>query len=136
MLFAHASEACLALPRTAAELLEADEIHVRAIAVQAITSNDPRALALARQNRDRLLAALDERLPRTVARQALRMLDGLADGPDAVQRIVTWTRTALARTNRSYPTGELTALLARQLKLNPTLRTSHEIPIVYRRTAA
>jgi hypothetical protein len=136
MLFAHAGEACLAVPGTAADLLEADEIHVRAIAVRAITSDDPRALPLARQNRDRLLAALDGRLPRVVARQALRMLERLADEPDAVQRILIWTRAALAEPKPSYPTGELTALLARQLKLHPTLREPREIPIVYRRPVA
>jgi len=136
MLFAHAGEACLAVPGTAGELLEADEIHVRAIAVREITSDDPRALPLARQNRDRLLAALDGRLPRVVARQALRMLERLADEPDAVQHILTWTRAALARPKASCPTGELTALLARQLKLHPALREPREVPIVYRRTAA
>ena len=136
MLFAHAGEACLAVPGTPAELLEADEIHVRAIAVGAITSDDPRALPLARRNRDRLLAALDGRLPRLVARQALRMLERLADEPDAVQHILTWTRAALAQPKPSYPTGELTALLARQLKLHPTLREPREIPIVYRRAVA
>ena len=92
LLFEHAGKACLADDHAAADLLQADDDHVCAVAVRAITSDDPRALPLARQNLDRLLAALDRPLPRAVARQALRALDKVADAPGSAERILTWAR--------------------------------------------
>ncbi len=86
LLFEHAGKACLADEHAAADLLQADDDHVCAVAVRAMTSDDPRALPLARQNLDRLLAALDRPLPRAVARQALRALDKVADAPGSAER--------------------------------------------------
>ena len=50
-------------PETAAELLARRTIHVRAIAVRALTGDDPRALPLARRNRELLLARSTAALP-------------------------------------------------------------------------
>jgi hypothetical protein len=136
LLFEHAGKACLADDHAATDLLQADDDHVCAVAVRAITSDDPRALPLARQNLDRLLAALDRPLPRAVARQALRALDKVANEPGSAERILTWARAALARRDSSSPIEELMALVARQLRLYPALRGEREVPLVHRRVAA
>jgi hypothetical protein len=135
LLFERAGEACLADDHAAADLLQADDDHVCAVAVSAITSDDPRALPLARRNLGRLLAVLDRPLPRAVARQALRALDSVADEPGCAERILTWARTALARRKSSCPREELMALVARQLSVHPALRGEREVPLVYRRVA-
>jgi hypothetical protein len=43
LLFEHAGKACLADDHAATDLLQADDDHVCAVAVRAITSDDPRA---------------------------------------------------------------------------------------------
>lgn len=135
LLFERAGEACLVIEGAAADLLQADEDHVCAVAVIALTGDDPRALVLARQNRDLLLATLERRLPRRVARQAVRALDRLADEPAAASQILIWARRTLAQ-GSPYPAGELIALIARQLRRYPALREAQETPPIYRTVAA
>ena len=136
LLFERAGEACLATEAAAAALLQADDDQVCAVAVRAVTSDDPRALPFARRNLDRLLAAIDRPLPRVVARQAVRALDRVAGEPGSVERILTWARAALQRRSSSSPRQELVELVARQLSLHPALRGDGEAPLVYRVTAA
>ncbi len=131
LLFERAETACLTTPGVAAELLRAEDDQVCAIAVDALTADDPRALALARRNRELLLAALERRLPGPVRRVALRALDRLAEGPAEALQLLTWARTLLARGD---PSAGLLALVARQLNANPALLQSGEEPVVYRRT--
>ncbi len=132
LLFERAAEACLATPETAADLLRAEDDHVCAIAVRALTGDDPRAVVLARQNRALLLASLERSLPRTVARQALRTLDRLANDPAGAAQLLAWARRALARRT---PPDALLALVARQLSRHPFLQEAGEKPTVYRRAA-
>jgi hypothetical protein len=136
LLFERAGEACLGTEAAAAALLQAEDDQVCAVAVHAVTSDDPRALPLARQNLDRLLAAIDRPLPRVVARQAVRALDRAAGEPGSVERILTWARAALDRRSSSSPQQELVELVARQLSLHPALRGEREAPLIYRITAA
>ena len=131
LLFERADEACLTTPGVAAELLRAEDDQVCAVAVRALTANDPRAIALARQNRESLLGALERRLPSPIRRAALRALDRLADGPAEAAQLLTWARTLLARGD---PSAALLALAARQLNQNPALLQSGERPVIYRRT--
>ena len=99
--------------------------------MRALIADDPRAIALARRNRELLLGALERRLPTTVRRPALRTLDRLAEGPAEAAQLLTWARTLLARGD---PSPALLALVARQLNANPALLQSGEKPVVYRRT--
>jgi hypothetical protein len=132
LLFERAAEACLATPEAAADLLRAQDDHVCAIAVRALTSDDPRAIVLARQKRELLLGALERSLPRAVTRQALRTLDRLADEPAVAAQLLRWARRALARRS---PDDALLALVARQLSRHPFLQEAGENPTVYRRAA-
>ena len=130
LLFERAGEACLATPETAAQLLRAEDDHVCAVAMRALTADDPRALPLARQNRELLLNALERRLPSAVRRRALRGLDSVADGPAEAVQVLTWARTLLARGD---PPADLLALVARQLNRYPVLQQGGEKPVVHRR---
>jgi len=130
LLFERAGEACLAAPEAAAQLLSAEDDHVCALAVHALTTDDPRALPLARRNRELLFSSLERRLPSPVRRQALRVLDSLADSPAEAVQLLTWARTLLARGDR--PPG-LLGLVARQLNRHPMLQQAGERPVVYRR---
>jgi hypothetical protein len=132
LLFERAEEACVTTPGVAAELLSAEDDQVCAVAVRALSADDPRAIALARRNRALLLGALERRLPSPVRRAALRALDRLADGPAEAAQLLTWARTLLARGDTS---AALLALVARQLNANPALLQSGEKPVVYRRTS-
>lgn len=130
LLFERAVEACLSTPEAAADLLRAEDDHICSIAVRALTGDDPRAVVLARQNRDLLLGSLERRMPRAVTRQALRTLDRLADEPAEAAQLLAWARRALARRG---PDDALLALVARQLSRHPLLREPGEKPTVYRR---
>ncbi len=130
LLFERAGEACLATPEAAAQLLRAEDDHVCAVAVRALTADDPRALPLARRNRELLLDSLERRLPGAVRRRALRALDSVADGPAEAVQVLTWARTLLARGD---PPADLLALVARQLNRYPVLQQGGEKPVVHRR---
>lgn len=133
LLFESAAAACVATSDAATALLNAEEDHVCAIAVHALTTDDPRAAPLARENLGKLLAALDRRLPRTVMRQAVQALDRLAQESAQALQVLAWARDALIRKG---PTDELVDLVARQLALHPDRRGEGEHPVVYRRAAA
>jgi hypothetical protein len=130
LLFERAEEACLTTQEVAAELLRVENDCVRAVAVRALSTDDPRALALARQNGELLLASLEHPLPSAVRRQALRALDKMAEGRSEATRLLTWARAALARGD---PPAGLLALVAHQLSRHPVLQQSGEKPVVYRR---
>jgi hypothetical protein len=115
----------------AAELLDAEDDQVCAVAVRALSADDPRAIALARRHRELLLGALERRLPSPVRRAALRGLDRVAEGPAEAAQLLAWARTLLARGD---PSSALVTLVARQLSANPALAQSGEKPVVYRRT--
>jgi len=132
LLFERAAEACLAAPEVAAELLSAQDDQVCALAVHALTADDPRALPLARRNRELLLRALERRLPSAVRRQALRALDGLAEGPAEAVQLLAWARNLLAREG---PSAGLLALVARQLNRHPMLQQPGEAVVMYRRAS-
>jgi hypothetical protein len=133
LLFERAAEACLASDAVAADLLQAEEDQVCAVAVRALTGEDARAVALARKHRDRVLACLDRRLPRPVARQAVRALDRLALESGEAAPLVAWARAALARHSPTCQEDELLAFLARQLAKHPGFRETAEEPTVYGR---
>jgi hypothetical protein len=130
LLFERAAEACIATPEVAAQLLRAEDDHVCAIGVRALTADDPRALPLARRNRELLLNSLERALPSPVRRQALRALDSLADGLAEAGQLLTWARALLAR---GEPPPGLLQLVARQLNRHPVLQQRGEKPVVYRR---
>jgi hypothetical protein len=131
LLFERAADACVTLPGVAAELLDAEDDQVCAVAVRALSADDPRAIALARRHRELLLGALERRLPSPVRRAALRGLDRVAEGPAEAAQLLAWARTLLARGD---PSSALVTLVARQLSANPALAQSGEKPVVYRRT--
>ena len=130
LLFLSADQACLATPEVAARLLRAEDDHVCAVAVRALTNDDPRAPSLARQNRELLLGSLERPLPSAVYRQALGALDRLAERRTEAAQLLTWARAVLARGD---PPAGLLALVARQLNRHPVLQQTGEKPLVYRR---
>lgn len=133
LLFERASEASLGSFEMAAELMQAQNPHVRALAVRALTGNHGPWNMLVRQGLEPLLACLERPLARTVARQALRALGRIAEEPAQAQRVAQWVRGILAQPQWSGPKDELVALLARQLDRFPSLRHADEHVTVYRR---
>jgi len=136
LLLDRAADACLASSEAAAELLQAANPHVRALAVRMLAGNDARGSVLAQQHLEILLGCLERALPRTAARQAIRVLDRIADQPARAQRVAQWARGMLERSHWSGPKEELAGLLGRQLARFPLLRQTQEQPVVYRREAA
>lgn len=128
LLFEHAGRACVQHPESAAALLRADEPRVRALAVAALTSDDPRARDAMRVQLDALLAALDHRLPSTVRRLALRALGRPTGDIGDARRVVAWARAALARAVEP----ELLDLVARHLSRHPALLETGEAATVHR----
>jgi len=120
----------------AGSLLQADELHVRALAVAALTSDEPAARAALRQHLGALLVALEHPLPSGVRRRAIRALADLmrdsSTAPQILNRaILNWARSALTR----GADAEVLALLAESLARDPTLRQSGETSVVFRRAA-
>jgi hypothetical protein len=133
LLFERAERACLHDSTDAAQLLQAEERHVCALAVQALTSEAPQAALRARENLDALLHALERPLPRAVIRRALTRLDSAVSGPAQATRVVEWARAKLPRHDSRYSEDAMLGLVARQLHRFPDLRSETEKPTVYRR---
>ena len=131
--FERAERACLHHSAEAAQLLQAEERRICALAVQALTSDAPQAAMRAQENLDALLHALERPLPRAVIRRALNRLDRAAGVPAHAAQIVAWARGKLPRHDPRYSQEAMLSLVARQLERYPGLRGVAEQPTVYRR---
>jgi hypothetical protein len=140
LLLERAAHACASNAEVAGAFLTADAVHLRMIAVRAITaalestasrtraqdaSGVPAVLA------DRLLDALSLPLPAALRRQAVRALGKAHLSSDERAHVAAWARQSLAHA-RGEPDPDILALLALQLARAPALRVDGETPVVFR----
>jgi hypothetical protein len=136
LLFERAARACVDHPDEAALLLQAQERHVCALAVDALARSGREAQALISQNPDALLHALERPLPRAVIRRALQMLEHGAVDAFQAARILQWARDKLAQRHPRFSQSALLSLVAQLLARFEALRSPAEQPVIYRRAAA
>ena len=136
LLFEQGHLACLHNTQDAAALLQAEERHVCALAVRALSADTAEAVLRTRENLEALLTCLDRQLPRSVIRASLRALDHGSDAVGQAARIVGWARGKLAAQDQRYSTEALLTLVGRQLHRFPDLCRNVERPMVYRKATA
>jgi hypothetical protein len=136
LLWERATAACIARPEVAAQLLQAEERHVCALAVDAVTGKEAGHRALDAEGLESLLQALERPLPRTVIRRALGVLEESAREPQQADSVVRWARSKLAEGHPRFSPAALLELTAHLLQRFPMLRLPAEQPVVYRRAAA
>jgi hypothetical protein len=132
LLFEHAGRECLHNRAVAGALLQAGEPHVRALAADALTADQPLAREALRHHLDAVLAALEGPLPAPVRRRAMRALARAPRDPDEVQRTVAWARRALER----GADADALALVGRLIAQHPSSHGDGEAPVVYRRATS
>jgi hypothetical protein len=132
LLFERAGHECLHSRAVAGALLQAGEPHVRALAVGALTADQPAAREALRQHLDAVLATLERPLPAPARRRAIRALASLPRDMDEAQRTVAWARRTLER----RADDELLALVGGQIAQHPLLRGGGEAPVVHKRAGS
>jgi hypothetical protein len=136
LLFHRAARSCIQHADDAALLLQAEERHVRALAVDALTRGDPNARLRIGEHLDVLLHALELPLPRAAIRGALRMLEQGALDAGQAARVAHWAREKLAQRHPRFSQPALLSLVAHLLARVHSLRTPAEQPVIYRKAAA
>jgi hypothetical protein len=135
LLFHRAARACIHHMDDAAMLLQAEERHVCALAINALTRSDAQSQARIGENLELLLHALERPLPRMVIRRALPMLEHAAHNQTQAARLTQWSREKLAQAHRRFSQPALLNLVGRLLVRFPALRSAAEQPRIYRSVA-
>jgi hypothetical protein len=135
LLFERSAAAYLADPASMADLVEASEIHVMALAYRALGLDDERARAQAAQHLPLLLGTLLRPMQRGTRALAFGALANAAGTLDTARVILERARAALQLPDTRYPKEKLLGLIARLLKRWPELRDAAEQPVIYRRAA-
>lgn len=136
LLFERSVSSYLADPRSIADLMEASEIHVMALAYRALGLDDPRARAQASAHLPLLLGTLLRPMKRETRALALKALANAAGDEASAHRILARARDALNLPDTRYPKELLLGLIGRILHQWPALRGAAEQPLVYERAAA
>ena len=123
----------LSNPTVIRDLLESPEIHTQALAFKALGLNRHAAKQLAAANLDLLQATLLRPLHRKTRILAFKALAGAAIDLTTARRIHQRCREALSLPDRRYPKEQLTGLIGQLLHNWPTLCTSREQRVIYRR---
>src|SRR5262249_6223036 len=131
LLFHRAARACIQHVDDAIMLLQAEERHVCALGVEALTRSDPHAAARMAENLDLLLRALERPLPRSVIRRAIPMLAYAATSQGRAVRLLRWAREKLGQGPARFSHMALLRLTAQLLVRFPELRTKAEQPVIY-----
>lgn len=113
-----------------ADLVEASEIHVQALAYRTLALDDPRARALAHESVELLLGTLMRPLHRATRTAAFGALANAAGSPESARRILARAREALCLPDIRYPKEELVGLIGRILHRFPELAGPAEQPVV------
>lgn len=135
LLFERSASLYLADPRSLADLVEAAEIHVMALAYRALGLNDDRARQLAGGHLPLLLGTLLRPMERGTRSLAFGALANAAADPAAARLILERARDAMALPDTKYPKEQLLGLMARLLHRWPELRGTGEQPVIYERAA-
>ena len=136
LLFERSAALYLADPRSLADLVEAAEIHVMAVAYRALGLPDERARIQAAYHLPLLLGTLLRPLQRDTRSLALDALANAASSADSARNILERARDALNLPDKKYPKERLLGLIARLLHRFPELRGPQEQPVIFERKAA
>jgi hypothetical protein len=135
LLFERSAASFLADPRSMADLVEAGEIHVMALAYRALGLNDPRAREQAANHLPLLLGTLLRPLQRGTRTLAFGALANAAQTPETARLVLERAKDALNLPDVLYPKEKLLALIAQIIHRWPELRSPREQPVVYERAA-
>jgi hypothetical protein len=133
LLFERAARACEQNPHDVDVLLQAQERHVCALAVDALTRTSRQTQARIADDPQVLLHALERPLPRPVIRRALIMLESAAADAFQAAHVLRWARDKLEHQHPRFSRSLLLELVARLLARFEGLRLPNEQPLVYRR---
>ena len=137
LLFERSLPSYLGDERAVADLVEASEIHVMAMAYRVLGLDDDRARAYAVSHLPLLLGTLLRPLQRSTRMAAFVALANAARTSERAARIVLEkAREALALPDKRYPKEELVGLIGRVIHAWPSLRGPREMPVIYRRSPA
>jgi len=135
LLFERAARACEQHPQDVDVLLQAQERHVCALAVDALARSSPEIQARIADDPHMLLQALERPLPRPVIRRALAMLESAAADAFQAAHVLQWARDKLEHEHPRFSRSLLLTMVARLLIRFEGLRLPSEQPIVYRKIA-
>lgn len=124
----------LASGRAMAELVEAQEIHVMALAYRILALDDPRAREAAVDNVDILIGVLLRPLQRKTRLPAFQALINAAETEELAHRILLRAREAMDLPDKKYPKESLVGLIGQLLHRWPQLREPSEQPLIFRHT--
>ena len=136
LLFERSASSYLAHPRSLADLVEASEIHVMALAYRALGLDDDRARAQASEHLPLLMGTLLRPMQRDTRTLAFRALANAANTVEAAKLILERAKDAMNLPDTRYPKEKLLGLIADLLHRWPELRGLREQPVVYERKAA
>jgi hypothetical protein len=136
LLFERSVASYLADPRSLADLVEASEIHVMALAYRALGLNDNRARQQAAQHLPLLLGTLLRPMHRDTRTLACNALANAASSAETARLILDRAKDALNLPDKKYPKERLLGLIAKLLHRWPELRGANEQPVVYEKVAA
>jgi hypothetical protein len=135
LLFERSAASYLADPDSLADLVEAAEIHVMALAYRALGLDDDRARAQAARNLPLLLGTLLRPMQRATRILAFSALDNAASTPESARKILERAKDAFNLPDKHYPKEQLLGLIAKVLSRRPELRGANEHPVVFERSA-
>jgi hypothetical protein len=131
LLFERSASAYLADPRSMADLVEASEIHVMALAYRALGLDDDRAREQAVTHLSLLMGTLLRPMQRDTRTLAFGALANAANTVQTARLILDRARDVLNLPDRRYPKERLLGLIARLIHRWPELRSPREQPVVY-----
>ncbi len=136
LLFERSTPMYLANGAAVRDLLESPQIHVQVLAFRILAHPDPRAAAIASQNRDLLQATLFRPLHRRTRLHAFAALARAGEHDvETARYLLDRMKLALSLPPKRYPTEKLVGLIGGLLHRWPELRGPRETPIVYGATA-
>jgi hypothetical protein len=135
LLFERSAASYLADPRSVADLVEASEIHVMALAYRALGLEDERAREQAAQRLPLLLGTLLRPMQRDTRTLAFNALANAAVTSKTAQLILERAKDALSLPDVHYPKERLLGLIARLIHRWPELRGPRERPVIYQKAA-
>ena len=135
LLFERSATSYLTDPPSMADLVEASEIHVMALAYRALGLDDERARVQAAQHLPLLLGTLLRPMQRATRTLAFGALVNAAGTLESARLILERARDALRLPDVRYPKERLLGLIAQIIHRWPELRGVREQPVVYERAA-
>ena len=133
LLFERSASSYLADPRSLADLVEASEIHVMALAYRALGLADSRARAQAVTHLPLLMGTLLRPMQRDTRTLAFGAVANGASTFESARPILDRSKDALNLPDTRYPKERLLGLIAQLLHRWPELRGAKEQPVVYER---